>query len=230
MKKKILVPMFLLVLIFSLVLSVSTTAYAKGKPPSTEQPGCKGNACKDEETTMPISGNPSPMPEKVCGSGWHTGNPHCSDQDVDPTTDPTVDPTTNPSPDPTVTPDPTQQTPDPTDSPTLTETVIEPLVVGQAIIPVTGEVVCPCCDIAKVDIMSMDNFEFQTWYKVTINSQNWEVAVYQGSAKENNLVITEECFCNPFVVNPELDKVITVVVVSPENIKSVAEISVEILE
>jgi hypothetical protein len=76
----------------------------------------------------------------------------------------------------------------------------------------------------------MVGFQYKTTYTVTTASQLWKVTIFEGTAVSNKLAVTYlgGCGCSPFVVNPVLGKTITMLVVSPDGIKTVSEVSVAI--
>lgn len=177
----------------------------KGNDPSCSGPNPDGNDCDEPGATPPQGdghdGNNGQGNDPDCSDDSNgQGVPgHCKEKPTEPPTET-----------PTITPTPTNgpsKTPGPGD----------------------GGACCCCCEGHFGAVVDLPSFEFDTTYTVTVNSVAWNFTVFEGTAEDNDLLITEECFCVPnIVLHPELGKPLTLLIEDEAGNQHVSEVTVVI--
>jgi hypothetical protein len=78
--------------------------------------------------------------------------------------------------------------------------------------------------------MDTQNFQYATLYTYKIDSEQWQVAVYDGPASQYQFPITVGCICSIQVdVHPYPGQTLTVVIVGPDQKIYVTEVSLAAL-
>lgn len=208
--RNILILMAIVALVATLLFSVNAAIAGggNGKPKKCDSPPCSNpdGGGKDQPDADPGQG------DKHDDNNGQGNDPDCQDDSKGqgvpghckekPTEPPTETPTITPTP-----PNGSSKTPGPGD----------------------GGACCCCCEGHFGAVVDLPSFEFDTTYTVTINSVAWNFTVFEGTAEDNDLEVTEECFCVPnIVLHPELGKPLTLLVEDESGNQHVSEVIVVI--